>query len=338
MKVLVVGPEYFNYTSSVTWGVSELGHQVVELTYRNFIEDCSYVEKKMNKIGFKAFEQHYYQEWNQRLIALYHQSCPDICLVLNGKHIFPQTLELFRKNNSKLILWLIDSITRMPEIEKTLAFYDKVVSFEHRDEQYLHEKYRMKCSYSPVGYDSRIYYPDDSVIRDIDISFVGSAVPKRIEILQHVATYAQRNNRKLATFSKFWDSKYFWKKNRFAKKNDPLHLYVHNGNISPQQVAQIYRRSKICLNIHIPEHEGVNPRTFEIMGTKSFELVDKKPKMSELVKVGRDVIEYEDVNDLINKIEYYLNNDLLRETIALKAYKIVKEKYTITQVVQSIMY
>jgi len=337
MKALVVGPDYFNYTSSVTWALGELGYQVIEQTYKNFMEDCNYIEKKLCKIGFKSLEQRYYQEWNQNLISLYYQYRPDICIVLNGNNISLQTLKLFKENNTKLVLWLIDSIMRMPENEEKLKFYDKVVSFEHRDEQYLYEKYRMKCSYLPVGFDPRIYYPDDKIIKDIDISFVGSPVAKRIEILQHVATYAQQNNRKLAVFGNFWDEKYFWKKNRFAKKNSPLQLYVHNANIPPQEVAQIYRRSKICLNIHIPEHEGVNPRTFEIMGTKSFELVDKKPKMSELVNVGNDIIEYGDINNLINKIEYYLNNDKLRECIAKNAYMTASKTYTINEMIRKII-
>lgn len=337
MKVLVVGPDYFNYTSSVTWALHQLGHQVVEQTYKSFIDDCSYIEKKLYKTGFTSFEQRYYQEWNQRFIALYHEYRPEICLVLNGEHIFPQTLEMLKNDGVKVILWLIDSIKRMPDNEKNLIFYDKIISFEHCDEQYLYNKYKIQCSYSPVGYDPRLYYPDDNITKDIDISFVGSPVAKRIEILQHVATYAQENNKILAAFGVFWEEKYFWKKNHFAKKRNPLQLYVHNGNIPPKEVANIYRRSKICINIHIPEHEGVNPRTFEIMGTKSFELVDKKPKMKELVNVGEDIIEYEDSTDLIDKIDYYLTNEDLRQKIANSGYEYTKENYSIEQIVAKII-
>lgn len=329
MKILVVGPAFFNYTSSVTWALTELGHQVVELTFKNFAEDCSYFKKKATKIGFKSFEQRYYQDWNQRLIALYNQYRPDLLFIMNGDFIFSQTLELFRSNNTKLVLWLIDSIKRMPQNEANLQFYDKIVSFEHRDEQYLFDKYRIKCSYCQGGYDPRIYYPDESVMQDIDISFVGTMVPKRIEILRQVANYAQISNKKLSLYGSFWGIKYFWKKNQFAKKYNPLQLYAHNGEVSPQEVAQIYRRSKICINIHIPEHEGVNTRTFEIMGTKSFELVDAKPKMGELMNVGKEIIEYRNVEDLIKKIEYYLENDEIRNEIANNGYLCVKENYDI---------
>lgn len=337
MKVLVVGPEFFNYTSSVTWALTEQGHQVIELTYKNFGDDCSYVEKKLSKMGFKSFEQRYYQEWNQKLVALYNQYQPDLCFIMNGNYIYPQTLEFFRENKTKMILWLIDSIARMPENEKNLQFYDKVVSFEHRDEQYLFDKYRMKCSYCQGGYDPRIYYPDENVIQDIDISFVGSVVSKRIEILRHVAKYAQKNGKKLVASGNFWDEKYFWKKNQFAKKNDPLHLYAHNGKISPQEVAQLYRRSKICLNIHIPEHEGINTRTFEIMGTKSFQLVDIKPKMGQFINIGKEIIEYENIEDLMNKIDYYLKNDELRYRIANAGFLNVKENYDISKSVKKIL-
>ncbi len=337
MKVIVIGPDYFNYTSSVTWAIGQLGYQAIEMTCKSFMEDCNYIEKKINKMGFKYFEGRYYQEWNQKLISLYYQYRPDLCLVLNGNFISPQTLEMFKRNNTKLVLWLIDSIKRMPESERNLFFYDKMISFEHRDEQYLYEKYGIKCSYSPVGYDPRLYYPDDSIVKDIDISFVGSPVAKRIDILRPVALYAQQNNKTLAAFGRFWDERHFWKKNHFAKKNNPLQLYVHNGNIPSKEVAQVYRRSKICLNIHVPAHEGVNPRTFEIMGTKSFELTDKKPKMNELVRVGRDIIEYADINDLIDKIQFYLKHDDLRQKIANSGYECVKRNYSISQVLAKIV-
>lgn len=337
MKAIVVGPDYFNYTSSVAWALRELNCQAIEITCKSFFETCSYVGKKINKIGFKGFEERYYREWNQNLRSIYCEYQPDLCIVLNGNFIDPANLKMFKENNTKLILWLIDSIKRLPESEKNLSFYDEILSFEQCDEHYLYEKYRIKCSYCPVGYDPRVYYPDDNVVKDIDISFVGSPVAKRIEILQPIAAYAQQRNKVLATFGRFWDETYFWKKSYFAKKNSPLQLYAHNSNIQPEEVAQIYRRSKICLNIHVADHEGVNPRTFEILGTKSFQLVDKKPKMGELVNVGQDLIEYEDINDLIDKIEYYLAHNDLRIKIANNGYECAKNNYMINKIVASIL-
>jgi spore maturation protein CgeB len=317
--------------------MGQLGYQAIELTCKSFMENSSYIEKKINKMGFKSFEERYYQEWNKKLISLYYEYRPDLCLVLNGNFISLQTLELFKGNKTKLILWLIDSISRMPENEKNLFFYDKIFSFEHRDEKYLYDKYGITCSYSPVGYDPRLYYPNDNTIKDIDISFVGTPVAKRIEVLRPVAAYAQQHNKSLAAFGRFWDEKHFWKKNHFARKNNPLQFYVHNGNIPPQEVAQIYRRSKICLNIHVPDHEGVNPRTFEIMGTKSFQLVDIKPKMGQLLKLGKEIVEYENIDDLLCKIDYYLENNLLRENIAQHGCDAVNKNYTITHIVSKLI-
>lgn len=343
MKIMVIGPEYFNYTSSITWALQQLGHQTVEVPCKSFKEGCNYIEKKINKMGILRLEERYYEQWNENVRSLFYEFNPDVCIIIglciafNGNFISEQTLKILKDNNSKLILWLLDSIVRMPESEKNLHFYDKIVSFEHRDIQYLYEKFRIECFYLPVGYDSRIYYPDESVFKEFDICFIGSPVAERTKILKAVATYAHTNNKKFIVFTKFWDEKHFWKKYSFAKKNNPLQLFIENKNISPQEVAQIYLRSKICLNIHVPAHESVNPRTFEIMGTKSFQLVDKKPKMNELVRVGKDLVEYNDIDDLINKIDYYLDNEDLRKKIASNGYEYVKEHYMIKEVIVKLL-
>lgn len=52
---------------------------------------------------------------------------------------------------------------------------------------------------------------------------------------------------------------------------------------------------------------------------------------------GRDLVEYFDEDDLINKIDYYLNHDKKRNRIAENGYKIVREKYTSDAIVKILL-
>ena len=50
--------------------------------------------------------------------------------------------------------------------------------------------------------------------------------------------------------------------------------HLLNGSVPPETAADIYQRSKICLNIHGNGSTGVNPRTFEILACGAMEMVD----------------------------------------------------------------
>lgn len=329
MKILVIGPDFFNYTSSLENAFQQLGHQTKAYTYRNFPDDCSYLAKKLERWGITSLREKYYQEWNEQVATLAQTWNPDVIVVLNGEYLSNATMEQLKTKQRKTILWLVDSILRFRNIEKLINYYDAVFSFDPRDEHYLLNKYNIKCPYLPVGYDPVIYHPATVPSQDIDVCFIGNATGNRIVMLQQVAEYMKAENKKMFIAGKFWDDRYFWKKRRFAQKYPYLHLFLHNHIIAPTDVCKLYQRSKICLNIHIEEHEGINPRTFEIMGTKSMELVDNKPKLADLVDIGNDVAVYQEASDLINKIGYYLKNNDERKAIAEAGHKKASTHFTI---------
>ena len=100
-----------------------------------------------------------------------------------------------------------------------------------------------------------------------------------------------------------------------------------NGVILPEKAAELYARSKICLNIHLPAHKGVNPRTFEIMATGSFQLIDKREDYAGLVP-EQDMAVFRSTEELIEKISYYLAHEDERERIAAHGHAAVLGRYS----------
>ncbi|HWR44300.1 CgeB family protein [Sporomusa sp.] len=337
MKVLVIGPDYFNYTSSVTWALNKLGHNAIEKTWVGFYGNCNYIAKKLSKLGISSFKRQYYRDWNEKLIDHCKSYNPDICFIINGEWIFDETMAMFKQKGIKLILYLIDSIIRLPENESKLYFYDRIFSFEPKDQDYIANKFSLTCSYLPVGYDPRFYYQDNSVKQDIDISFIGANTPNRLSLLREVANHAKNNGLKLAVYGHYWSDKYWWKKEKIVKKIDPLHLFIENRKIPPSIVGSVYRRSKICLNIHIPEHEGVNPRTFEILACGAFQLIDTRKDMKKFLNNNEHLVSYLNSRELIEKIEYYLNNYNERKVIASQGCNYVENNYSVISTIARIM-
>lgn len=334
MKVLVVGPDYYHYTQAVARGVQALGHDVLCQKFKHYTHICNYFEKKLLGLGFTQLEKKYYENWNNDLLNTYRGLEPDLCLICNGDSISPEVLQEF-KNGSKLVLWLFDSVQRS-FVNKNLSFFQHIYTFDPRDVAYINEKFGIAAKCINMGYDSSVFYPQP-LSKDIDLCFVGASTQKRLSILRQLAEYAFQNNKNFVVYGRYWDDRCFGKRNRFARKYPPLQSYIKNTTIHPDNVAQLYSRSRICINIHIEEHEGINPRTFEILGTKSFQLVDHKEELWRIFTANDNLVAYRDTEELLEKVQYYLENDFERETIALRGYEAVEERFSVANIVRQIV-
>src|SRR3989344_7172227 len=85
----------------------------------------------------------------------------------------------------------------------------------------------------------------------------------------------------------------------------------------------IMLQSKITINRHIDiaEDYANNMRLYEATGCGAMLITDKKKNLSDLFKIDKEIISYEDTDDLIEKIRYYLKKDKEREAIASAGQK-----------------
>ena len=116
--------------------------------------------------------------------------------------------------------------------------------------------------------------------------------------------------------------------------------YITNRPILGKELVDLYNNSKICLNIHVATHAGMhtgpNPRTFELLGCKAFEIIDEGHIDKTLLKSGTDLVEFKTVDDLVEKIDFYLKNESLRNKIANQGYLTVKENYELLTLIKQI--
>lgn len=122
----------------------------------------------------------------------------------------------------------------------------------------------------------------------------------------------------------------------FHYKYPNLFKCIENGYFTPSEVASLYKRSKICLNAHGNGAISLNPRTFQIMATGSFQLVDEMNHYGDFC-LGKHFVVYKDEEDLLNKIEYYLNDDIKRRYIAKNGMNFVKQNYSMKKMLAIIL-
>jgi len=101
-----------------------------------------------------------------------------------------------------------------------------------------------------------------------------------------------------------------------------------------EDAARKFCMSKIVLNISIKD--DLNMRLFESMATGSFLLTNWLPTLGDLFEDGKHLVTYKTLDEMEEKIKYYLSHDEEREKIAQAGQKEVLEKHTYSHRIQTI--
>ncbi len=117
--------------------------------------------------------------------------------------------------------------------------------------------------------------------------------------------------------------------------NDPIKLEEFpelekrfRGAVSGLEMFQIYKDSKIVINDYVDTANGIgfNQRMFELMGCGVFMLTRDAPNFESTFPKGLFAT-FENAEDLIKKVDYYLTHEGEREAIAKKGQRYVLEHY-----------
>lgn len=331
-KMFLVGPRHFNYTTGLGMALERIGLDVAVEEYEGYFTFCPKWKKYLTKMGYPAFEKKFRDDWNNHILKRWDEVRPDVCLVLNGYLFYPETIKKMRDSGTTMILWLLDSIRRNDTVPELIGNYDTIYSFDHQDCDYVEREFNKKCEYQNYGFDPEVYSPASQMEKDIDIYFVGAKSSYRLPILQQIARYAEKEGKSFVIHGRFWDTRRPWKRWDFSNRFHPLEKYSTNTIIPSKNVAEYYNRSKVCLNIHIDPDHGVNTRTFEIMATGSFQIVDKHLGLTSLVEAGKHLVCASET-EWIEKIDYYLNHPQEREQIAHAGMQKAYQDFTLDAVV-----
>jgi hypothetical protein len=184
--------------------------------------------------------------------------------------------------------WVIDTILHLKDIADLSVSWDNPVSDLHSRVQFP-ENHKFMW----VPQDEHFFYDDK---KDIDVSFVGSTIyPDRQKILSGIIIRRQ--------------------------------IHIDGGQrtrqLTPEEYSKIIRSSKISLTFSkspCQTYEQTKGRVYEVLRSKSLLLESKNTSTSRYLKPGEDYVEFEGLEDLDNKIEYYLNNEEERIRIATNGY------------------
>jgi hypothetical protein len=305
---------FFGTSDFYSYNLRKLGHEVEDLIINDEILQKKWAKENGIKIKDNWLTTNLQRlpmvhkvlgkpQWIQQIaLEQIKKARPDIVYVQDLGVFVPETLNTIKKH-CKLLVGQIAS--PLPTIENHKCFNLIITSFPHFVEKF--RKLGIKSVYQKLAFESRVLQKVGKQKRIYGVSFVGSFTPNHTEgtkILEEVARHIPVH---------VWGQGL-----RYLSPLSPLRKNYH-GEAWGLDMYRILAQSKIVINRHIGVSGDYanNMRLYEATGMGAMLITDHKKNLNDIFRVGKEVVEYKNSEDLINKINYYLKNEGKREQIAI---------------------
>lgn len=231
---------------------------------------------------------------------------PDVVYCQNLSILNPGTLVKIKKY-CKL---LVGQIASPKPPKKYYEKYDLIItSFPHFVKEF--RNMGINSEYQKLAFEPRVLEKIGRRKRIYDVTFIGSFTPYHKEGIISLEKVA----RKIPV--NVWGQGL-----EFLSPTSPLRKNYH-GEAWGLGMYKILSQSKIIVNRHISTagNYANNMRLYESTGMGAMLITDRKKNLKDLFIPGSEVVEYKTSDDLIQKVNYYLNHENERKNIADRGQK-----------------
>ncbi|MHB1125662.1 MAG: glycosyltransferase family protein [Bacillota bacterium] len=120
-----------------------------------------------------------------------------------------------------------------------------------------------------------------------------------------------------------------------AWRQTPLASHYRGPVFDPAKLREIYFSSKVNVNIHymafeVPAVTGTftNQRPYEILGCGGFCITDWRQHTTEEFVHGKHLVQFRETDDFSELVDYYLQHEAERVSIAAQGHDLVHQEYT----------
>jgi len=311
-------PHFPTITEYIEIAILNLGHDLV------IFEDRQHIFPGRMRKGLPLLNQLDQRVINRKMLALAEEAKPDIAIIAGGHRISSETIKILKDQGVVCILWTIDAPLFFQPIIDVAPFYDHIFCQGTEAIELLAGAGIRGAQWLPMACEPEYHYPGDCSIADkekygSDVVFVGSYYPDRADLFERISAFD------LAIWGPGWDG---------LDRNSSLRRCIRGSHTTPDEWLKIYSASKIILATHYHDPQNrfpvyqASPRVFEAMACGCFVISDRQRDVFSLFEDGKHLVGFDNPNDLIEKIKYYLAHPEEREAIARRGREEVLKNHT----------
>lgn len=339
LRVLVVSPIYGGSLPIARFAasaLSQIGHTARLFDASMFAAPFEQVlGLRIEPENMQVLQRLFQHLISEMIVGVCADFRPDLVLALAQAPLSIEALQRIRKSGAACACWFVEDFRYMQYWKQYAPAYD--CFFTIQQEPFFSELEQVgqhNHRYLPLAADPAVHMPRDMNAAQraafgSDISFMGAGYYNRQCLFQGLTDFDFR------IWGNQWDPRL------------PLYAHVQRGGarLSTEDTVNVFNATTVNINLHSsachpginPGGDFVNPRTFEIAACGAFQLVDRRSLLPHLFDCDTELIVYEDLADLREKIGYYLKNPRLRKEIAARARQRVMAEHTYTRRMQHLI-
>jgi hypothetical protein len=273
MKILVVHPgvdfSVADVHRGLLKGLRTTGHEVAEFNLSDRLEFYSRAHVEQDD---GSFRRHFSDEAAAEMAArgmevVLYEYWPDVVIIVSGFFMPPALWGVLARRPHHVVYFCTESPYEDDRQGRPARYADTVVLNDPTNLDAFRSNINERTFYLPHSYDPDIHHPGVSMTAPCDFSFVGTGFPSRIDWLEQVDWTGID-----AQLAGNWTA---------VEDDSPLiPLLTHDRGICIDNVytADLYRASKVSLNLYRKEHsdgahaEGwaMGPREVELAACETF--------------------------------------------------------------------
>lgn len=287
-----------------------LGHDVTPFDMRRYREKTWVMSKFLAKVRWSPN----IARMNRDLLAESCASAFDWVWIDKGILIFPETIRGFQQQvGVKVIHYTPDpalTFHRTRHFSRSIPLYDALITTKSYEQDLYRQAGAQRLIFVQQGYDPELFRPVD-VPPDLheriksDVCFVGHYEEHYARSLEAAADVSPN----LKFWGTWWDSK--------IGRHPSLRTHYQNGGVWDQDYVNVLNATKIALGFLARlAPDQATTRTFEIPACGAMLLAERTAEHESLYDDGKEAVFYDGLDELREKLAYYLAHDEEREQIA----------------------
>lgn len=286
-----------------------------------------------------SVQNNYCRLINDQLIKLYKTEKPNCIFIYNDCRVLPATLDYFKKNGTKIIIFLGDDPNYLFNSKKTfLLTVMKADSVIVPDTGWI-EGLKMldlkNIIFSPIGTNPEIFHPVETSDEQkkkygSEIIFIGTGYYLNSWGIKRAALLNELSGMNLKIFGdRQWEDLFpFFPDLKKHFINEPLSSKEVNAACCCSEIYPVTVNSGVV--------NGVSTRVFDCISSGIFVIAEYKKDIDQLFP-GNEVVCFRSKSELKKKVLYYLGNKSEMKDHIQRSAETVRKKYTLEILVRGIL-